>query len=83
MDGCQRRICNVQRSYECSRLESQLLADAYRRVLPPKQFRLTQREAEGAVGNSLRNHDVRGSVDRLPVDVNRTESSHTMEGAMA
>ena len=66
MDGCQRRICNVERSYECSRLESQLLADAYRRVLPPKQFRLAQREAEEAVGNSLRSHDASGSVDRLP-----------------
>jgi hypothetical protein len=83
MDGCQRRICNVERSYECSRLESQLLADAYRRVLPPKQFRLAQRRPEEAIGNSLRNHDVGGSVDRLPVNVNRTESSHTMEGAMA
>ena len=83
MDGCQRPLCSVERSYECSRLEPQLLADAYRRVLPPKQFPLAQREPEGAIGDSLRNHDAGGSVDRLPVDLNRTESSLTMEGAMA
>ena len=83
MDGCQRRICNVERSYECSRLEPQLLADAYRRVLPPKQFLLAQRGPVEVIGNSPRCHKVSGSVDRLPVDVNRTESSLTMEGAMA
>ncbi len=83
MDGCQRRICHVERSYECSRLESQLLADAYRRVLPPKQFRLAQRGLEEGAGNSLRICDVSGPDDRLLVDVNRTESLLTMEGAMA
>lgn len=83
MDGCQRRICNVERSYERSRLESQLLADAYRRVLPPKQFWLAQRGPEEAIGNSLRDRDVSRSVERLPVDANRTESSLAMEGAAA
>jgi len=82
MDGRQRRICNVERSYECSRLESQLLADAYRRVLPPKQFRLAQRESQEATEDALQRRDVSESVDRSLVNVNRTESSLTMEGAM-
>ena len=82
MDGCQKRICNVDRSYECSRLESQLLADAYRRVLPPKQFRLARRGPEEAIGNSLGSHDASRPVDRLQGNVNRTELSLTMEGVM-
>ena len=83
MEGRQRRICSVERSYECSRLESQLLADAYRQVLPPRQFRLVQQGSREATENSLRRRDVSESVDRSLVNVNRTESSLATEGAMA
>lgn len=83
MEGRQKRICSVERSYECSRLESQLLADAYRRVLPPGQFRLAQRGTGEATEKSLRRRDAKKSVDQSLVNVNRTESSLTMEGAMA
>jgi hypothetical protein len=83
MEGRQRRICSVERSYECSRLESQLLADAYRRVLPPRQFRLVEGGAGEVSENSRRRRDVSESVDRLLVNVHRTESSLATEGAMA
>jgi len=81
MDGCRRRICNVERSYGRSRLESQFLADAYRRVLPPRLFRLAHREPEEGGETALRDDDVSGAIDWQPTDVNRTEASLAMEGA--
>jgi hypothetical protein len=83
MDGRQRRIGRVERTYECSRLESQLLADAYRRVLPPKQFRLAQRGLQEATKNLLPGRPVSESATRSLINVNGTESPLTMEGAVA
>jgi len=82
MDGCQRRIVRVERAYECSRLESQLLADAYRRVLPPKQFWLAQRGRQEATKNLLWGHPVSESGTRSRINVNGTESPLVMEGAV-
>ena len=83
MDGCRRRICNVERSYERSRLESRLLADAYRRVLPPRLFRLAQQEPEEEGETALRDDDVSGAIDWQPAEVNRTDASLAMEGEKA
>lgn len=83
MDGRQRRIGNVERSYERSRLESQLLADAYRRVLPPKQFRLAQRDPQEGGRNRPRNDEVSEAANGQSTDVKQTESLVAMEGAVA
>lgn len=77
MDGHRGQIFVVKRDYECSRLQSQLLANAYRRVLPPESFRLAELPAEPTAQHLANRRDV-GDLDN---QADRMDLQLAMEGA--